>query len=474
MNLSQILLVLRLRWWVVLGVFCLSLAGAYVVSKMMPKQYSAQTSILLDVKVDPLVASLMPGLASTSYMATQTEILRSDRVASRVVSMLKLAQNADAVAAWQKESEGRVPIETFYGNMLKRGLLVETGGGSAVLNISFTGNEPKFVAAVTNAFAQSFIDLGVELRVGPAREYAQFFDERLRQLRDDLEAAQTRLSGFQQRRGIVVTNERMDQEMARMNALESALASALADSADTSSRQRNAGTETSIDVQQSGVVQGLKSELARAETQLSEVSAKYGSNHPQRIELEARIVELKQQLAAEMRRVSGATASVNRIAGQKINELRAMVDAQKRTVLGLRAQRDEAGVLLRDVETAQRAYDAVAQRRAQLANESQAEQAAARVLSPAVEPLSHSKPNIPKNMVAAAILGLLLGVGIAFFAEYVDRRVRSEHDLSSMQDVPLLGVMATSRRRATRLPNFSKPRGVPPSPPQLTLDGGLS
>ena len=122
-------------------------------------------------------------------------------------------------------------------------------------------------------------------------------------------------------------------------------------------------------------MQGLKAELARAETRLSEISATYGSSHPQRIELETRIAELKQQIASEMRRVSGTTATVNRIASQKIGELRGMVDAQKRTVLSLRTQRDEAGALLREVETAQRAFDTVAQRRTQLANESQSEQA---------------------------------------------------------------------------------------------------
>ena len=473
MNLRQMLIVLRLRWWIVVAVFTLVLGTTYFVSINLPKQYSAETALLLDVRSDPLLATLMPNLVGPAFMSTQAEILRSERVASRVVKMLGLAQNASAVDQWREATQGRVPIETYFGSLLQTGLLVEPGRTSAMMNLTFTGNDPKFAAAAANTFARAYIDLTVELRMGPAREFAGFFDERLKSLRDDLDAAQAKLSAFQQKRGLLVSGERVDQEFARLNALEAALATALADSADTSSRQRNAGTETSVDVQQSAAVQTLRSELARSETRLVEISANFGSNHPVRIELETRIAELKSQIAAEMRRVSGTTATVNRIASQRIGELRSMVDAQKRSVLSLRTQRDEASALLREVETAQRAFDAVALRRTQLANESQAEQAAARVLSAATEPLTHSKPNIRKYLGAAAIFGLLGGLAIAFLLEMIDRRVRSPEDLLNADGVPVLGVMSARSGKSAFAPRlaFNRHR-MPPMPPQLTLDRG--
>lgn len=473
MNFRQVLLVLRLRWWVVVLVFALTMGAAYVVSMTMPKQYSAETTLLLDVKSDPLLATLMPTLTTPAFMATQAEILRSDRVASRVVKMLGLAQNPGAVAQWREATQGRVPIETYFGKILEGGLLVEPGRTSAVMAVTFTGNDPKFAAAAVNTFARAYIDLTVELRVGPAREFAGFFDERLKTLRDELDAAQSKLSAFQQKRGIIVSSERVDQESTRLTSLESALAIAIAESADTSSRQRNAGTETSVDVSQSAAVQSLRSELARAETRSVEVSGTFGANHPLRIELDTRIAELKQQIAAEMRRVSGTTATQNRITSQKIGELRNLVEAQKRAVLNLRAGRDEASGLLREVDSAQRAFDAVAQRRAQLANESQAEQAAARILSPATEPLTHSKPNIPKNMAAAVLVGLVGGLAVAFLLELVDRRVRSADDLFNPEGVPVLGVMSNRSGKSAFTPRLAfHRRQMPPMPPQLTLDRG--
>jgi chain length determinant protein EpsF len=468
MNLRQMLLILRLRWWLVMLIFLLVVGGTFAALSMISKRYTSTTAVLLDVKADPLVATLVPSLATPGYIATQAEIVRSDRLATRVVKMLGLDQNPAAVAQWRENTEGRVPLDMYFGQLMQQGLQVEPVRNSTILNITYTATDPKFAAAVANTFARAFLDLGVELRVGPAREYAGFFDERLKTLRTDLEQAQTRLSAYQQSKGIVVSAERLDMETTRLASLEAALAGAMAESAETSSRLRNAGSENSVDVQNNAIVQGLKAELARAQAKLNEISTNLGSSHPQRIQLEAQIAGLRQQIGAEMRRVSGATASADRINTQKIAELRKLVEAQKNAVLAMRADRDEAAVLLRDVDTAQKAYDSVAQRRTQLANESQAEQTSARILSPATEPMRHSFPDFPKSMVAAVIVGLLLGIASALGLEMIDRRIRSEDDMQA-EGVPVLGVMSSRPAREGYARRLTPTRQTAP-PPQLTYE----
>lgn len=476
-NLKQVLLILRLRWPLVLGLFLLVMGVGFTVSMMLPKKYTAESSLLLDIRADPMVATLAPSVASREYLGTQVEIIESERLAGRVVRMLGMTEGPEAVERWRQATQGRVPIETFYGSMIHNGLTVEPARNTNLIKIAYTGSDPKFVAAVANAFARAYMELSVELRIEPSRQYSTFFDERLKSLRTQLEDAQRRLSSFQRDKGIVATDERVDVENAKLNALMAQLATAQADLLNSSNLQRNTGTDTSLDVQQSAVVQGLKSQLALAETKLSEISNIVGTSHPQRVQLEAQIVTIKQQIANEMRRVSGVTATANRMSSQKLAELGAMAETQKRVVLGLRTQRDEMSVLQRDLEAAQRAYDAVATRRNQLSLESQADQASARVLTPATEPLAHSSPNIGKNLAASAALGLLLAIGAAIGWEMLDRRVRSASDLDLVDGVPLLGVVSPSANRGRRGPH--RPRGplnLPPTGrnpvPQLTLEEG--
>ena len=60
--------------------------------------------------------------------------------------------------------------------------------------------------------------------------------------------------------------------------------------------------------------------------------------------------------------------------------------------------------------------------------------------NPALNPLPVS-PNKKLNIAIAAVLGLLVSVGIAFLMEYLDDRVRSEEEATQLLGVPVLGVV---------------------------------
>ena len=438
---QQFLLIVWARRKLALILLLLTVVGTTIVSFQLPKEYTADTSLVFDLKSDPILGMVLPAMASPGYITTQTDIIQSDRVANRVVKLLRFDQSPPAVEAWRKATDGKIPIEQYYGKLLQRRLSIKPSRGSNVLNISYTGADPKFTAAVANAFSQAYIDTNIELRVDPARQYAAWFDERLKTLRNNLEGARARLSVYQQEKGIVASDERVDQETTRLNALTTQLATTQAERADMSSRQKNTGSELSPDVMQSSVVQGIKAELARAEARLNEISSNVGKNHPQRQQLEAQIVGLKQQLSEEIRRVSGGVATASRVTSQKVAEARAAFETQKKHVLDLRAKRDEISVLVSEVETAQRAYEAVAQRMSQTSLESQNQQTNVSILSLAVEPTEASRPKIFLNIMASVLVGALLGMGVALLLEILDRRVRDQDDLAGVEGIPVLAVL---------------------------------
>jgi chain length determinant protein EpsF len=441
MNAQQFLLIVWARRRIVLAVFLLTAVIGTAVTLLMPKQYIASVSIVVDVKADPIAGMVLPAVASPSYMATQTEIIQSERVAGRVVKMLQLEKSPPALASWKDATDGKVPFEHYYGNLLLRGLAVKPSRGSNIIGISFAGLDPQFAAAVANAFAQAYIDTSIDLRVDPARQYAAWFDERMKSLRGNLEKAQAKLSSFQQEKGIVASDVRLDEEIAKLAALTSQLSSVQGQKVETATRQKNTGSEYSPDVMQNPLIQGLKSSLAQAEAKLNEISSIVGANHPQRQALEAQIQGLKTQLRDEIKRISSGAATASRVSSQQEAELKAMIEVQKKRVLDLRSGHDEIFVLVQDVETAQRAYEAVAKRVTELSLESKSEQTNLSVLSPAVAPSDPAKPNLLKNILAALGGGLLLGIIAAVGIESLDRRVRNAGDLELDDAVPVLGVL---------------------------------
>jgi len=471
MSIKQFLRIVWARKWLVLALLLLVSIGGTVTTLLLPKQYTADTALVVEMRIDPVLGALAPSLAAPGYMATQIDIIKSERVASRVVKMLGVERSPSAVSQWREETNAKIPLERYFASLLQRGLQVEPSRGSNVINISFSARDPIFAQAAANAFAQAYMDVSVELRVAPARQSAAFLDEQTKLLRNNLEAAQARLSKLQQEKGILVSDEKFDQENARYIALSTQLSTAQAEFVDTETRVRNSGSETSPDILFNPAVQGLKSQLATAQTKLTEISAIVGKNHPARVQLEAQIGELKAQIAAESRRVSGGTSTVNRSASQKIGELKAQVEEQKKRLMALRADRDQVAVVIRDVETAQRAYDAVSSRVSQFTLESQNNQANTRLLSPAVEPLEPSRPKILVGILGSILAGLVVGMLGALGWELLDRRVRDPEDLMVLAGVPVIGVLRPEGSKRPIFRRLLQAAPMVPGRPMLSAPG---
>ncbi|MGH8668536.1 MAG: chain length determinant protein EpsF [Burkholderiales bacterium] len=442
MNPKQLLLILRARWWLALLLLVLSVAGTYSVSLYLPKKYSASTSLVVDVRSrDPIAAMLMP-----SSMATQEDIIRSDRVAQKVVKNLRLADNDVVRQQWREATGGRGRLEVWLAELLQKQLTITPPRrDSNILTLEYTAVDPVFAAAVANAFAQAYVEAAVELRIEPARQYALWFGEQGKLLRVDLEGAQARLSEFQQKKGIVAKEENLDTEMARLAELAGQLTAIQAQTVDARSKQRS-DAEMLPEVMGSSVVAGLRADIARHEAKLKDASNNLGRNHPQFRSMEAELAELKANLAAETRFVASSFSTTRSVSTDKERALKAAIEAQKRKLLELRTQRDQLAVLQRDVDAAKSAYDTVAARYTQASLESQATQTNVTILSPATEPLEASSPRIMRYTAMAVFFGLLLGLGAAFLWELLDRRVRCVEDLAEMLQMPVLGVVKRDKR----------------------------
>ncbi|MAS40300.1 MAG: chain length determinant protein EpsF [Porticoccaceae bacterium] len=443
MSFQQFLLILRARIWVVILTLVVVVGTAVGISLLLPKQYTAVTSVVVEAKVnDPLMGGLLPAQMIPGYMATQVDIINSDRVAQRVVRMLRLTESAQVQDDWRKDTDGQGSITVWLSQLLKKKLDVEPSRESNVISIAYSGSEPQFAAGLANAWAQAYIDTSLELKVEPAKQYAKWFDSQTEELRKNLADAQKRLSDYQQERGIVATDERLDVESARLAELSTQLSAIQAQRMDSESRRAQARTGESLqEVMQNGLIQSLKADLARQESERDQLAARYGANHPELARADANIAALRGKIAAETQRVVRALGTTTRVDAQRETEIQAALAAQKQKVLGLRAERDQISVLLRDVENAQRAYDLVTQRLAQTNLESQTQQTNIVVLTPAVAPLDASSPKIFLNTALAIFLGLLLGLGAALLLEMMDPKVRGLEDLTQMDGIPVLGVV---------------------------------
>ena len=441
MTFQQFLLALRGRIGIFLSLLVATVVAAFLVTLVMPKTYEAIVSVLVDVKDEQMLnAAQQSPRAQLGYMQTQIDIIQSQRVARKVVQDLKLAENPGVKEAFVA-SRPNGNIEDWVASGLLQNLKVDSSQ-SSVIQLRYQANDSRFAAQVANAFAKAYVDTTLNLRIDPTKEAATWFDEQLKGLRKSLEESQGKLAKFQRERGILATDERVDIETARLAELsnQALRASDMRYDASAKAGQARHGDATP-EVLANGLVQSLKGQLLTAEAKLQELSTRLGPNHPQYQQQQAEVSALRTRVNQEVQRVVTGVTSSSAASASREAALKAELAAQRKRVEDLRDARNEAVVLQRDVDTAQKAYEAALQRAIVNKVESGAKSTNVTVLNPAVEPNRPLRPRLPINLALGVFVGMILGFAAVFFMELLDRRVRSTDDLEIGIDAPLIGTL---------------------------------
>jgi chain length determinant protein EpsF len=441
MGSQQLFLVIRARWRFAARVFVGVLILVVLATLMLPKQYVATASVVVQGKTDPLLSNAAYPAAQLlpSDIATQVDIIESHRVAERAVKLLKLDESAEYKESWQRD--GRGDLVGWIADQLQRKVTVVPSKESDVIGISAKWRDPKFAAALANAWAQAYIDTNIELKVDSARQYAAWFNEQSRTLHTDLEAKEKRLSDSQNAAGIVATDDKLDVENARLQELSTQLVAVQTERQQSQSRQRQArgDSESLPEVLQSPVIANLKASLAVAEAKQRDMATNYGKNYPDYKDVEAEIAGIRARIAQESDRIAASLGGNAQVDVRREEDLKAALDAQKKRILDLKQQHDQVADLQNDVTMAQKNLDAVSERLAQSSLESQAQQTNIELLAPATVPRDAASPKLMLNVLFGLFLGTVCGIGAALLREMTDRRVREGDELLQLLGIPVLG-----------------------------------
>ena len=459
MGLAQILRILRGRALLFTTVVLLVVTAVGLISLISPKKYVAELALVVDVQGnDPMKESaLAPSLVPT-HLSTQTEIIRSRNVATKVVEKMGLATDPTVVEAY-RESGAETDLNSWLVANVLRAVDAKTARNSNIIRVSYTSTDPENAAAMANAFADAYIQTSLELKVDPARRQVTWYEQQVSQLRDELVAAQQRLAKYQSDHGVLgVDDARMDVENARLQEISNQLVTVQAAMFDANSRSQQITSSDQLDalpdLLKNPTIQHLKSELARAEAKLAEVSGRYGVNHPQYVASAAEVTALKSKLNMEIGVTRGSLVQSAAIARRQVGDVQKALEEQKDRIIALKRQQDELSVLNRDIESARAAYDAALQQANQTKLESRVDRTNVAVLNPAMPPLVPDSPRILLNLVVGLIVGVALAVGLILTMEVCNRRLRSAEDLADFTDLPVLAELpalpAAARRHGRR------------------------
>ncbi len=441
MNLFQLVLILKARYKMIFLVAIITLMTASIVSLMFPKSYKAATTVILNYKgVDPVTGMAMPAQLMPGYMATQVDIIQSKNVTLDVIKRLHLDEVKSLQQQFAEATKGKqADLNEWLAELLQQKLSVMPSKESSVISIGYKGVDPIFAATMANAFAESYINLSLRLKIDPAIKASQYLSEQTKALRDNLQQAQDRLGEYQQKHGITSVQDSFDVESSKLRDLSSQFSMAQSQSIDANSRRNDASKNMSDspDVVQNPVIQNLRMSLVSAEAKLADTAQRYSKNHPSYIAAEAEVNKLKSQLQIEIDRTVVSLSNNANINSQRLSDLKSQLEKQKQKVLELNRYRSDLAILEKEVQIAQNALETVNNRFSQTALEGQSNQGDISVLETAVPPIEPSNPSLFLIAPFAFVVGIFLGCLFAMLAEMLDRRIRSKEDILTIGHIPV-------------------------------------
>jgi succinoglycan biosynthesis transport protein ExoP len=426
-----------------------------------PPSFMATASIMVDTgRVQLFQAPGVVGetpIDSSAALESQLAILRSSRVAQKVMDRLNLraepefqvgerGRAARLLGADLARFLGRDPIRTearrerFRLEVFAAGLTVRRIPGTFAVDLTYSADVPERAAQIANAVADAYLEVLIEMKQDVTRRAGSWLQTRIEELRDQLAAAQQAVNDFKARHSLMSTGGQQLVEK-RIGELSTQLASAqvLVREAQVKlhridvavAEYARSTTKPALPEQMSNpLVTRLREQLFELSNREAEWGQRFGKGHQAVEKLRGRMAEIHVALLEEMRRLAESYRSELEIALQRQGAVERELRA---TELQLR-EAETAGIKLRELESTAKSYetlyDGFMRRHGETAEQETFPIPRARIINRATEPLSKDLKKPFQMALVFFALGIGAGLAGAMLREVRDRSFRSLADVT--------------------------------------------
>jgi capsular exopolysaccharide synthesis family protein len=501
------------RRWVAIPVFLVIVIVGMLNALRETPLYRARTQVLIE-KDAPNVATLdqmfqsQDGWFNDAFYQTQYRILQSRSLSKRAIDELKMwdqpfGHGPKPQMLLDPITIGRIAASKVY-NGVKRavgkdeapadpeprssdetdkqaaridefrgGVSIEPIRNSRLVDILYTSPDPVFAAQAANALAKAYIAQSMEFRFSESKEAADWLSQQLTEQRKALESSEAALQAYRERNGAVsVADSASNIVVQRLSDLNAALTKAKTERINKEAvynqlkaAQASGTLDTFPAVLANDYIQKLRGDLADLQRQQAQLAERYGERHVEMIKIRAAVESAQAKLNVELGKVVESVRNEFQAALSEEQSLQTALNNQKSEALSLNRTGIEYGVLQREVDSNKQLYESLLQRTKETDISSERKNTNIRVVDPADVPKAPISPNLQRSGMLSLVAGLTLSLGLVFFVDYLDSRLKTPQDLKNYLNVPFLGLIpavshagGTSNPLLTAVdaPNFSE------------------
>ena len=320
---------------------------------------------------------------------------------------------------------------------------------SRLVDVNVEAKDPVMAAKMTNELVKAYIGQNLEIKLSAAKDAVEWLSDRISEERSTVEQAENSLLRYKETNQII-TDFSSDAEQItaqKLATLNNQVIEAESTRVEAETRYQQAlaldKTPDMLDSIPEVLDNDLVKEIKRMEVNLysrmSELSKKYGKNHPQMVAINSELEDLKKRKTMEARRVVNSLKNEYQLAVVKEASLKKALAEQKEEVLALNKKAVQYGVLKRQAESSRQMYDLLIKRFKETSLTEEMKTGNIRTIDRAEIPRKSVKPRKKLNLMLAMVVGLFMGVGLAFFLEYLDNTIKSPEEVADYLGVPYLG-----------------------------------
>jgi len=456
--------VIRRRLWIPISVMIVTVTLAAIYNLRLPSIYEGVTEIELEredryVNLKDIQLSVVGD--DTQYINTQLQIMQSPRVAYLIVKSLDLEHNNDFLPGFRPANQTSQTLEATNGEsdevaeMERLTSLTDTLLGNVeikpkretrLVEIHYRHTNKDLARKVADTWAEAFIKNNMDSRYAANKKSGEFLNKSIADYKLKVREAEERLLNYRRTNQVLDFGEKENTVSERLTALNQLLLQAETErkTAQLSYEMSRgvADVTTLPEIQRDPIAQELTKKITELRQQREQLLVEFTPEWPDVKKVEQQLSRLEGELRASHQRILTTIDNQYRTATSKEDGLRKAFAQQRAETM----QQNEGAIMAKML---QKEIDTNNQMLTNLMTSQQGvEVSAAGLLKSSIRVTKTSpKPQVPvapkrtQNILLAALLALIGGVGLVLFLDYINNKIESVEDIDRYMKLPALGVI---------------------------------
>ena len=469
---------IRHKWTIIISLVIMVTLVILHNSRLVPI-YRATATLIIDKEQtkSPLTGRRMDYetyLSESLTFNTHFKLITSRPVMERVVNSLKLDQMQGRMGKNElaeisplkqfftrfkknislllsRKKEPQTPEQRFEGLVRAvRGMInIFPVEETRLVKINVFSPLPAWAKAVADSTAQEYINFNIANRLKSSQSTLSWLTDHLYEMKKKLEDAEEDFLSYKQKAKLISVQESQKIVAQKIREFNDAYIRARNKRVELDAKlaQLRRISESGKDVPhlrsliENKLINDLYSQMVNAEVELSRLGKVYKSKHPKvmqvRIEIEKTRKKLRQEIDKELESLKAERAVL--LVRERVLQ-KTMTDFEEE---GMETNKKELQftILKRNVEMNQKLYDTLLSRMKEADITGNMDVSNIRITEKAVLPKFPVRPNKKRNLMLGVIFGLMIGIGLSFLREYLDRTLHTEEDVEKYLGLPVLSVI---------------------------------